>query len=278
MKRFALIGTGIQDSGSPRLFKAAYAGKYPYDLLDGEDFDALLRRFKEAYAAVNVTQPFKEQALAAADSVSEAAELCGAANMLIKLPNGKIEADNSDLEGVTISLMSAYAVADIDVDDEDAFADLLADKSALVVGCGGAGKAAAAAALALGYGTVVLMNRSLEKAEALRKHFLEFFEDELDPQDVRIAPLADFAKEFAQADAIIYNLPCPVYGIGKIDESCLGKDKYILEANYKTPNLEYLKDKCTYISGLNWLYNQAVVAYEGFTGAQPDEEAMKKVL
>lgn len=278
MKRFALIGTGIQDSGSPRLFKAAYAGKYPYDLLDGEDFDALLRRFKEAYAAVNVTQPFKEQALAAADSVSEAAELCGAANMLIKLPNGKIEADNSDLEGVTISLMSAYAVADIDVDDEDAFADFLADKSALVVGCGGAGKAAAAAALALGYGTVVLMNRSLEKAEALRKHFLEFFEDELDPQDVRIAPLADFAKEFAQADAIIYNLPCPVDGIGKIDESCLGKDKYILEANYKTPNLEYLKDKCTYISGLNWLYNQAVVAYEGFTGAQPDEEAMKKVL
>lgn len=278
MKKFALIGSGIQDSGSPRLFKAAYAGKYPYELLDGEDFAPLYQKFLDGYAAVNVTQPFKEQALAAADSVSEAAELCGAANMLVKLPNGKIEADNSDLEGVTISLMSAYAVADIDVDDEDAFADFLADKSALVVGCGGAGKAAAAAALALGYGTVVLMNRSLEKAEALKKHFLEFFEDELNPEDVRIAPLADFAKEFAQADAIIYNLPCPVDGIGKIDASCLSKDKYILEANYKTPNLEYLKDKCTYISGLNWLYNQAVVAYEGFTGAQPDEEAMKKVL
>lgn len=278
MKKFALIGSGIQDSGSPRLFKAAYAGKYPYELLDGEDFAPLYQKFLDGYAAVNVTQPFKEQALAAADSVSEAAELCGAANMLVKLPNGKIEADNSDLEGVTISLMSAYAVADIDVDDEDAFADFLADKSALVVGCGGAGKAAAAAALALGYGTVVLMNRSLEKAEALKKHFLEFFEDELDPEDVRIAPLADFAKEFSQADAIIYNLPCPIDGIGKIDASCLSKDKYILEANYKTPNLEYLKDKCTYISGLNWLYNQAVVAYEGFTGAQPDEEAMKKVL
>lgn len=278
MKKFALIGSGIQDSGSPKLFKAAYAGKYPYELLDGDDFAPLYQKFLDGYAAVNVTQPFKEQALAAADSATEAAQLCGAANMLIKLPGGKIEADNSDFEGVTISLMSAYAVADVDVDDEDAFADFLAGKSALIVGCGGAGKAAAAAALALGYGTVVLMNRSLEKAEALKKHFLEFFEGELEPDEIRIAPLADFAKEFAQADAIIYNLPCPVEGIGDIEASCMGKDKFILEANYKTPNLEYTKDKCTYISGLNWLYNQAVVAYESFTGAQPDEEAMKKVL
>lgn len=278
MKKFALIGSGIQDSGSPRLFKAAYAGKYPYELLDGDDFAPLYQKFLEGYAAVNVTQPFKEQALAAADSVSEAAQLCGAANMLVKLPGGKVEADNSDFEGVTISLMSAYAVADVDVDDEDAFADFLADKTALIVGCGGAGKAAAAAAVALGYGTVVLMNRTMERAEALKKHFCDFFDGELDPEEIRTAPLSDFAKEFAAADLVIYNLPCPAEQIRDIDEKCLGRDKFILEANYKTPNLEYLKDRCTYISGLNWLYNQAVVAYERFTGIQPDEEAMKKVL
>lgn len=278
MKKFALIGTDIQQSGSPRLFKAAYHGKYPYELLDGAQFGPLYEKFLKEYTAVNVTAPFKEQALAAADSATDAAQLCGAANMLVKLPDGRVEADNSDFEGVAISLMSAYAVADVDVEDEDAFAEYLEDKSALIVGCGGAGKAAAAAAVSLGYGKVVLMNRSMEKAEALKEHFCEFFGDDLDPGDIEVAPLENLAGEFAAADLVIYNLPCPIDALEEVDASSLGKDKFILEANYKTPYLEKFKDKCTYISGLNWLYNQAVVAYEVFTGAQPDEEEMKKSL
>lgn len=278
MKKFALIGSGIQESGSPRLFKAAYNGRYQYDLLDGEEFGPLLQKFKDGYSAVNVTAPFKLDALAAADSISDAAELCGAANILVKLPGGRIEADNSDFEGVTISLMSAYAVADVDVDDEDAFADYLAEKTALIVGCGGAGKAAAAAAVSLGYGKVILMNRTMEKAEELKEHFCEFFGDDLDPEDIQAAPMTDFGKAFAKADMVVYNLPCPVEGVDSIKDSDLGKDKFVLEANYKTPCLEKYKDRCTYISGLNWLYNQAVVAYEIFTGEQVDEEAMRNAL
>lgn len=278
MKKFALIGKGIADSGSPRLFNAAYAGKYPYELLDGEDFEALYQRFLDAYAGVNVTIPFKEKALAKADEVSDAAELCNAANILLKQPGGRILADNSDFEGVTISLMSAYAIADVDVDDEDAFADYLAERTALIVGCGGAGKAAAAAAVSLGYGKVILMNRSMEKAEAMKEHFCEFFGDDLDPEDIQLSPLSEFGKAFAQADMVVYNLPCAIDAIRQISDKDLNKEKFILEANYKTPCLEHLKEKCTYISGLNWLYNQAVVAYEIFTGETPDEEAMKKVL
>ena len=39
MKRFGLIGHPIARSLSPGLFKAAYGGKYPYDLIQGEDFE-----------------------------------------------------------------------------------------------------------------------------------------------------------------------------------------------------------------------------------------------
>lgn len=273
MKRFGLIGSGIAQSGSPALFKAAYKDKYPYDLLDGEDFAALYRQFLDGYSAVNVTSPFKEEALRAADRVSEIAELCGAANMLVRQPDGKIEADNSDFEGVTQSLMCAYAVAGVDVDDEDEFYDYLADKTALVVGCSGAGKAAAAAVLTMGFGTTVLMNRTQSRAEELKKHLMSFYEGEIADDELAVRPIEEFAQAFAEADVVVYTLPVAI-----AEELEVSKGKMILEANYKTPCLEKYADRCTYISGLNWLYNQAVTSYEVFTGEEPDEEAMKKVL
>jgi len=273
MKKFGLIGCSIAGAGSPALFNAAYGGKYPYDLLDGEKFAPLLERFRKDYSAVNITAPFKEEALGAADEMTDAAQLCGAANILIRMPGGRIMADNSDFEGVTLSLISAYAVndEDADVDDEDAFAEYLSDKTALVVGCGGAGKAAAAAAVTLGFGKTIIMNRSVERAEQFKKHLMEYYED-LSDDEIQTLPLDKFAEIFPQADAVIYTLPCPI----EIPQET-GCPKIVLEANYKTPCFENVEG-IHYVSGLNWLFNQAVVAYEAFTGIQPDEEAMKKVL
>lgn len=275
MKKFGLIGKGTASSKSPDLFKAAYGGRYAYDLLDGEDFDALYERFLKEYTAVNVTAPFKERALAKADRAEEAALLCGAANMLLKDENGKVVADNSDFEGVTLSIMSAYAVAGIDVDDEEGFADFLADRAALIVGCGGAGQAAAAAAVTLGYGRTVLINRTKAKAEALKKHLMEFYDD-LGDEELEVRDLSDFEKEFKTADLVIYTLPVKLdTDLSRIEQM---PEKLVLEACYSNPWLEQWKDRFNYISGLNWLYNQAVVAYEGFTSEEPDEEQMKNAL
>lgn len=278
MKQFGLIGSGIQDSGSPALFKAAFGGKYPYELLDGKEFDPLFERFDKSYHAVNVTSPFKELALKAADEASDAAQLCGAANMLIHQPSGKILADNSDFEGVTLSIISAYAMndEDVDVEDEDALAEFLLDKTALVVGCGGAGKAAAAAVVTMGFGKTLLINRTKAKADALKKHIVGFYED-LEDDEIEVLPAEKFPEAFAKADFIVYTVPEAIDGIEKIDAGCLTKGKYILEANYKTPVFEKFKDRCTYISGFNWLLNQAIISYEEFTGCEPDEEAMRRV-
>ena len=275
MKKFGLIGSGISKSKSPALFGAAYGGKYQYDLLDGNDFNTLFQRFKKEYTAVNVTSPFKETAVNAADEAQEAALLCGAANMLLKLPNGRIIADNADFEGVTLSIMSAYAVAGVDVDDEDEFTEILADKTALVVGCGGAGRAAAAAAVTLGYGQTILMNRTRAKAEDVKKHLQTFYED-LSEDELTVAELSEFKNLFAKADLVIYTLPVALEE--DMADIAVNNDRIVLEANYTTPWLEQWKDKFNYISGLNWLYNQATVAFEGFTEEAPDEEAMKQAL
>lgn len=275
MKKFGLIGSGISGSLSPALFKAAYAGAFSYELLDGENWDILLEKAKKEYDAVNVTSPFKENALESAAGASEEALLCGAANMLIKAQDGSFYADNSDFEGVTLSILSGYTIAGIDVDDEDSLDEYVSGKRALIVGCGGAGKAAAAAALALGYGTTVLMNRTRAKADALKKHLSDFFGD-IAENELVVAGISEFEQQFKKADIIIYTAPCAVWDGAMPDFGQADKNKFILEANYTSPCLEALSDKFTYLSGLNWLMNQAIVSYEAFTGMQPDQEQMRK--
>lgn len=131
MDRFGLIGFPISHSLSPRLFSAAYGGKFDYDLIEEKDFGAAFRRFKEGpYRAVNVTTPFKTEAAAASDIVSDEVRRIGAANILLKTPDG-IAAYNSDYRGLLSLIPQGY-------------------RTVAVVGMGGAGRAAAAAAEDLG--------------------------------------------------------------------------------------------------------------------------------
>ena len=97
--KFGLIGHPIEHSLSPALFKAGYGGMYPYDLIITEDFEEAYRRFLDGYDGINVTAPFKELALRHADIISEECRLAGAANILIKTPQG-ITAYNSDFRGL----------------------------------------------------------------------------------------------------------------------------------------------------------------------------------
>ena len=105
MKRFGLIGYPIAHSLSPALFEAGYDGRYPYDLIESEDFETAHERFLKEYDGINVTAPFKELALKKADIISEECKAIGATNLLIKTPDG-ITAYNSDCRGLILWLSS----------------------------------------------------------------------------------------------------------------------------------------------------------------------------
>ena len=68
-------------------------GRYPYDLIDCASFDEAWARFMADYQAVNVTAPFKEQALARVlaegGSVSEDAAAVGAVNIVVRASGQK---------------------------------------------------------------------------------------------------------------------------------------------------------------------------------------------
>lgn len=134
MPKFGLIGYPISHSLSPKLFTAAYAGRYQYDLIENPDFDAAWDIFLREYQGINVTAPFKDKAYQRADWCSPEATRVGATNLCVKTPEG-IKVYNSDYLGVRALLAD------------------LPKGSAAVIGYGGAGKAALAAAEDLGFNT-----------------------------------------------------------------------------------------------------------------------------
>lgn len=252
--RFGLIGHPIAHSLSPALFKAGYEGRYPYELIEGENFEESYRKFLEEYDGINVTAPFKELAFAKADILSPECESVGATNLLVKTPQG-VKAFNSDFLGVRMWL-------------EEVAAEVLSEKiSVLIVGLGGAGKAAAAAAESLGI-KVVRMNRTV--------------------RDEKTRPLDDFKECFKEADIIIYNIPTAIQALNELTDKDFtpGKPKFILEANYKDPSfgkeilakMQTANPLARYTGGKTWLLYQAVTGYEIFTGEKPDLAGMYDVL
>jgi shikimate 5-dehydrogenase len=239
MKRFGLIGHPVAGSFSPKLFEAAYGGRYPYDLIEGAEFGVSWQRFLDEYDGINITAPFKEFAFRTVDALSDDARLCGAVNLAVKTPAG-IVGYNTDVDGVVLAVREAG----------------LPVSEALIVGCGGAGRAAAVAALRLGC-RVTLANRTPSRAAALAEEL-----------GCNWIPAEDIAA--LTPDLVIYTVPGPMDGFPEFPEAV------ILEANYRTPCLEG-RGKA-YISGRRWLLFQAVAGYEIFTGETPDAGAMFRIF
>ena len=278
MKKFGLIGHPIDHSLSPTLFKAAYGGRYAYDLIEGQEFEKSYETFIAEYDAINVTAPFKELAYAKAHDKSDKCKAVGAANILIKDSESQtIFADNSDITGVSEALRSAG------FDDKG--------MRAMIVGCGGAAMAATFATwIELNCKTVVI-NRNLKKAESFVSRLKEIGKGQT---EIRADALESFEKHFRESDIIIYTLPLAIPALSTLSRNAIrggkfwqkGRSKAILEANYKDPaftseiaqRICRINPEIRFISGKEWLLHQAVGAYKSFTGEEPNIEEMRKVL
>ena len=287
MPRYALIGHPICHSLSPRLFEAAYGGRYAYDLLEGKYFEESYARFLKSYDAVNVTAPFKEKAFERADIVSGPAALIGAANILVKTPEG-VQAHNSDFSGVILAVAEELFPGIVSefygtfgpsahIKVHQAVRTQLSGRnpSALVVGLGGAGKAAAVAAAEMGFSTTIL-NRTAAKAATFAKGLPEY--------RFATGPLEDFREALKASDLVIYALPVALDCIPDLKASDFRPGQIVLEANYRDPSfkgltLARLQDGgARYVPGGNWLIGQALSGYSTMTGQCPDAAALTGAL
>ena len=159
--RYAVIGHPIAHSKSPlihSLFAQATGQDMTYGLIDGGAGEGGIAQALADFRAaggrgLNVTLPFKLQALAAADEASEDARLAGAANAL-RFDAGRIEARNFDGIGLVRDITHNLGVP-------------LAGRRVLVLGAGGATRGALLPIARAGAAHITIANRTADKAQAL---------------------------------------------------------------------------------------------------------------
>lgn len=164
MRKFAVFGNPIAHSKSPQIHQlfARQTGielEYSAILAPEDGFADSVAEFFRRGSGANVTVPFKEQAFALADSLSERARCAGAVNTLHKLADGSLLGDNTDGAGLVNDLLNN----DIE----------LSGKRILLLGAGGAVRGVLQPLLAHRPAELCIANRTLERAEQLCREFAD---------------------------------------------------------------------------------------------------------
>jgi shikimate dehydrogenase len=208
---------------------------------------------------LSLTMPLKEVALDVADEVSPVAAAIGAANTLVRLPDGTWRAENTDAPGMVDALLAA---------------GVCTVERISVLGAGGTARAALAAARELGAAAVTVYARRPEAIE------------ELDPvaEELGITLIgtgwADAARA-SEAEVIISTVPKGV--ADTLAGSMAWRPGTVLfDAVYDpwpTPlAAAAARAGCTIVSGLDLLLAQAVRQFELFTGVDAPLGAMRVAL
>jgi shikimate dehydrogenase len=160
-----VLGNPISHSKSPRMHnywlkQGNINGYYIPIKVEVEEFEKTIRSLVHmGFSGVNVTIPYKLSALKIADESSITAKYIGAANTLIFKDKRKIYADNTDAFGFINNIRCKYP-------------DWNPKKGmSVVIGAGGASRAVIAALLSEGSEKIIVLNRTIEKAEALKTDY-----------------------------------------------------------------------------------------------------------
>jgi shikimate dehydrogenase len=219
-----------------------------------------------AIRGLNVTIPFKEQALAVADEASVLARAAGAANLLLFHEDGRIEARNTDGEG----LLQAIAIRAPGFD--------ITGAPVAVMGAGGAARGAVAALLEAGVLDVRLCNRTLGRAETLAEELAGVQGGAL----VRAVERPDQAVEGC---GCVINATSLGLGGGQGPDTpwrLMRPEAVAMDMVYKPLDTEWLKAARAHglgtVDGLEMLIRQAIPSYRAFFGADPPKLDVRAML
>ncbi|GGO77452.1 shikimate dehydrogenase (NADP(+)) [Marinobacterium nitratireducens] len=160
MDRYAVFGNPIGHSKSPlihRAFAQQTGQPLTYDavLVPQEGFEiAVADFFDHGGKGLNITVPFKQQAWAAAQWRTPAAELAGAVNTLYRDAQGRLCGDNTDGVGMVRDIVENHG-------------GMIRGKRVLVLGAGGAVRGVLQPLLEQRPETLVIANRTVARAEEL---------------------------------------------------------------------------------------------------------------
>lgn len=254
-----VVGWPVKHSRSPLIHKYwlerhGIAGDYRREAVAPEDFAAFVRSLAgRGYVGANVTLPHKEAALRVSEP-DAGARAVGAANTLW-LDGGRVRSTNTDVEGFLDNLDASAPGWDRSLG------------TAVVLGAGGAARAVLFGLLERGVGRIFLLNRTIAKAEELRKVFGE-----------RVHPRPwNFLPEALAASTLLVNttsLGMAGQPALAIDLSPLPSRAVVCDAVYVPLRTELLAQAArrglTAADGLGMLLHQAVRAFSLFFGVTPE--------
>lgn len=168
MDRYAVVGFPVHHSKSPfihEMFARQTKQALTYERLEvaPDEFDAAITAFfASGGKGLNVTVPHKERAWQMVDWHSPNAVKAGAVNTLYRLPDGRLAGANTDGVGL---------VRDI----EQNHSRSLENMTVLILGAGGAVRGLLPRLIAAGPARIIIANRTMARAEALRALFAEGF-------------------------------------------------------------------------------------------------------
>lgn len=273
MIRLGLVGYPLEHSLSPKIHAAALRscgleGDYSLFLIHPDDKqglkDLLVRLRTKEFHGLNVTIPHKQNVIPLLDQLTSIAQTIGAVNT-IYVREDKLIGDNTDVAGFLKDLDRFLA------DDQS---KITSRKSAIVLGAGGSARAVSYALLNEGW-QVIIAARRVEQAERLATSFL--------PYELRIAN-GDLSDVNLPDIALVVNTT-PVGMSPGIDRSPwprempFPKGAAIYDLVYNPRETKLVRDASAQglsaTTGLGMLIEQAVLAFEIWTGHSPSRELMR---
>lgn len=264
-----VVGSPVRHSLSPLIHNAWLSaagvdGVYITLPARAERFAVLLDGLRGgAMRGLNVTLPFKEEALAAADRVSGRARRAGAANLILFELDGTIVADNTDGEG----LMAAFA--------EQASGLDVAARPAVVLGAGGAARGAVAALLDAGAPEVRVVNRTMARSHALAKAL---------GAGVRVLEWGELREALVGAGSVINATSLGLAGKEPLAVSLEGLQagSVVMDMVYRPLRTAFLARAeamgFATVDGLAMLIGQAAPSFEAFFGQSPPNTVDARAL
>ncbi|WP_025674986.1 shikimate dehydrogenase [Salinivibrio socompensis] len=264
---YCVVGHPIGHSQSPQIH-AAFATQTQQDI-DYQAIEAPLegfvttiqRFFAEGGRGANVTVPFKQQAYDWADTLTERARRAGAVNTLVKQSDGSVLGDNTDGAGLVTDLLHHHVA--------------LCDKRIMVVGAGGAARGVLLPLLEQSPASLLIVNRTEQKAQQLAAAFGE------------TGPIASHAVDkplAAPVDVIINATSASLHqSYPPIPHGAIGPHATVYDMVYQagcTTSNQWAQSqgagRC--LDGLGMLVEQAAESFAVWRGCRPQTEQVREQL
>lgn len=257
--QYGVVGHPVAHSLSPfihAMFARQTGQSMSYRLYDfaPEAFEERLTGFfAQDGRGVNITLPYKVAALAKADELTDRARRAGAVNTLAVRKEGGILGDNTDGAGLVHDLCVNLGVT-------------VTRRRVLMIGAGGAARGVLAPLLGLEPETVVIANRTADRAKALASAFIDLG----DVQGVGFRYITGGAY-----DLIVNATSASLTGeIPDVPIAVVGPDTFCYDMAYgrgDTPFMRWaLELGCrTAVAGLGMLVEQAAESFRLWRGVRP---------